>query len=298
MVALAWRLLDRRPWADLGLPSCQMAGRHLLLGVACGAAPAAVGFMLFLGLGWVEITPRTSASEITGDRRTVRRTGVPLWGAARGVGLSGVPATKPRHRAAALSGGRRTGHPLHPLRVPGRCGPHPESALHLLHVRARPGVFRAATGDIAAGVGLHLSFQTVAQLFDSEGAVFEVSGTATLGVFALGGLPFTVGWMAMVRLRRERLDWKTPQPSRARSVIPASPLRTPVGPDSVHWAFLRPESGLSCQKASTATILRGGHAGRTSEQSPARGADRDTQRLVELVTRPQAPGDELRHIKG
>ncbi|MGN9758124.1 hypothetical protein [Streptomyces sp. SD31] len=71
------------------------------------------------------------------------------------------------------------------------------------------GVFRAATGDIAAGVRFQLSFQTVAQLLDSEGAVFEVSGTAAL---ALGGFPFTLEWMAMVRLRRERLDWKTPQP--------------------------------------------------------------------------------------
>lgn len=74
------------------------------------------------------------------------------------------------------------------------------------------GVFRTATGDIAAGIGYHLAAQTTAQLFLGEGAVFDVTGSTVLQVFALGGVPFTLGWMAMIRMYRGRIDWSTPGP--------------------------------------------------------------------------------------
>ncbi|MEU9289461.1 CPBP family intramembrane glutamic endopeptidase [Streptomyces sp. NPDC048275] len=212
MVALAWHLLDRRPWAELGLPSLRVAGRHLLLGVACWAAPAAVGFVLCMGLGWVEIAPRTSAAEITGVAVLLvvlvfLYEALPEELVFRGY-LQRNLATVLRPWQAIV--GQAALFALFGFLV----GVAPTvSRLFIFFTFALVlGVFRVATGDIAAGVGFHLSFQTVAQLFDSEGAVFEVSGTAALGVFALGGLPFTLGWMAMVHLRRERLDWNTPQP--------------------------------------------------------------------------------------
>ncbi|MEK8105167.1 CPBP family intramembrane glutamic endopeptidase [Micromonospora sp. M12] len=48
------------------------------------------------------------------------------------------------------------------------------------------GAFRVATGDIWAGIGLHVAFQTVAQLFGDVGAVFDVVGADVLGVVAMG----------------------------------------------------------------------------------------------------------------
>ncbi|MFF3346609.1 hypothetical protein [Streptomyces sp. NPDC002779] len=69
------------------------------------------------------------------------------------------------------------------------------------------GVLRTATGDIAAGIGFHWAFQTTAQLFLGEGAAFDVAGTTALGMFAFGCVPFTLGWMAVTRIYRDRIDF-------------------------------------------------------------------------------------------
>jgi uncharacterized protein len=55
-----------------------------------------------------------------------------------------------------------------------------------------------------------------AQLFDGAGAVFDVTGLGILGIVALGGLSFSLGWMAIERLHRER---------RNRHVLEPDPVR-------------------------------------------------------------------------
>ncbi|MGC4750220.1 hypothetical protein ACLQ28_31815 [Micromonospora sp. DT201] len=78
------------------------------------------------------------------------------------------------------------------------------------------GAFGAATGDIWAGIGFHVAFQTVAQLFGDVGAVFEVTGSDVLGVVAMGAIPFSVGWLIIRRLYRDRLNWQTLEANAAR----------------------------------------------------------------------------------
>ncbi|PWR05178.1 hypothetical protein DKT68_28275 [Micromonospora acroterricola] len=63
LVVAARRLLDRRPWSGLGLPSLRAGWRRLLLGMACWLVPAGLGFALCLGVGWVEISVRTCTAD-------------------------------------------------------------------------------------------------------------------------------------------------------------------------------------------------------------------------------------------
>ncbi|MET7818616.1 CPBP family glutamic-type intramembrane protease [Micromonospora zamorensis] len=74
------------------------------------------------------------------------------------------------------------------------------------------GGFRVATGDIWAGIGFHVAFQTVAQLVGDVGAVFDVTGSGVLGLVAMGAIPFTFGWAAVQRLHRDRLSWQAREP--------------------------------------------------------------------------------------
>ncbi|WP_225854229.1 hypothetical protein [Micromonospora sp. ALFpr18c] len=77
------------------------------------------------------------------------------------------------------------------------------------------GGFRAATGDIWAGIGFHVAFQSVAQLFGDVGGVFDVTGSDVLGLVALGGLPFALGWTVIERRHRHHLNWQALEPEPA-----------------------------------------------------------------------------------
>ncbi|MET7710194.1 hypothetical protein [Micromonospora sp. NPDC005413] len=48
--------------------------------------------------------------------------------------------------------------------------------------------------------------------FGDVGAVFEVTGSDVLGVVAMGAIPFSLGWMVMERLHRDRLNWQAREP--------------------------------------------------------------------------------------
>ncbi|GAB7019468.1 CPBP family glutamic-type intramembrane protease [Halostagnicola bangensis] len=64
VVVLARHVLDRRPWAGLGLSPLRSGWRSFLIGTACYLLPAAVGLTAVVALGWVEITLVASLSEL------------------------------------------------------------------------------------------------------------------------------------------------------------------------------------------------------------------------------------------
>ncbi|WAU83357.1 type II CAAX endopeptidase family protein [Streptomyces sp. Qhu-G9] len=211
-VLAAWRLMDRRPWADLGLPAPRVAGRQLLLGAACWMLPSSAGIGLCLWLGWAEVASRASVAEMAGVAAlfvllVFLYEALPEELVFRGYLQRNLLTVLPPWQAVV---GQAVLFTLFGFLL--GVAPTPDRLFVFFTFALVLGVFRVATGDIAAGVGFHLGFQTVAQLFDGEGAVFEVSGAAVFGVVALGGLPFTVGWTVMVHLYRDRLDWHTPQP--------------------------------------------------------------------------------------
>lgn len=206
LVVLARRLMDRRPWAGLGLPWSDTARRHLLLGVACWTLPAAVGFAMCLGLGWARVSLRTSVAEafaiaalllvlvflyealpeelvFRGYLQRNLVTALPPWLSVLGQALLFVLA----------------GFALGTARSPGRL-------VIFLAFGLLLGAFRVATGDIWAGIGFHMAFQAAAQLLVGEGAVFEVEdGRAALELVGLG-LPFAFGWTALNVLHKATPD--------------------------------------------------------------------------------------------
>lgn len=209
MVLAAWRLTDRRSWTDLKPASPGRAGRHLLLGMACWAVPAGAALGLCLFLGWVDIVARTTTAE-TARVAVLLVVLVLLYEALpeelvfRGYlqGNLGVLLRPWQAVGAQAALFALFGLLLGMAPTAGRLSVFFAFALVL-------GVIRTATGDIAAGIGYHLAFQTAAQLFLGEGAVFDVSGSTVLEVFVLGGVPFTVGWTVMVHVHRDRTGRRT-----------------------------------------------------------------------------------------
>ncbi|GAA2685319.1 type II CAAX endopeptidase family protein [Streptomyces aculeolatus] len=211
-VVLARRLLDRRPWHGIGLPLSRTAARHFLLGAACWLLPAAAGFALCLGTGWVEVTRREPVAEVAGV-------------AAMLVVLVFLYEALPeelvfrgylqRNLLTALPAGRTVvgqavlfmlfGFLVGVARSPFRLFLFFAFGLLL-------GAFRVATGDIWTGIGFHVAYQSAAQLFLGEGAAFEVSGEGAFGALALGGLPFFAAWTYLSRRHRDRLDWSATAP--------------------------------------------------------------------------------------
>lgn len=212
LVVAARRLLDRRPWTGLGLPSLRSGWRRLLLGMACWLIPAAVGFALCLGFGWVEIRLRASAPDALGVAAllvvlVLLYEALPEELVFRGYLQRNLATRLPAWQAVL---GQSVLFTVFGFLVGAATS---LDRLLLFFVFALLlGGFRVATGDIWAGIGFHVAFQTVAQLFGDVGAVFDVTGSNVLGVVAMGAIPFAFGWTAMQRLHRNRLNWQAREP--------------------------------------------------------------------------------------
>ncbi|MFF0729611.1 CPBP family intramembrane glutamic endopeptidase [Streptomyces sp. NPDC004134] len=211
-VVLARRLLDRRPWHGLGLPLSRTAARRFLLGAVCWLLPAAAGFALCLATGWVEITRREPVAEVAGVAAMLvvlvfLYEALPEELVFRGYLQRNLHTELPAGQAVAVQGvlfmlfGFLVGVAQSPFRL-----------FVFLAFGLLLGAFRVATGDIWAGIGFHVAYQSAAQLFVGEGAAFEVSGEGAFGVLALGGLPFLAAWTYLSRRHRAALDWSATAP--------------------------------------------------------------------------------------
>ncbi|MET8466828.1 CPBP family intramembrane glutamic endopeptidase [Micromonospora zamorensis] len=212
LVVAARRLLDRRPWTGLGLPSLRTGWRRLLLGMACWLIPAAVGFALCLGFGWVEIRLRTSAAHALGVAALLvvlvfLYEALPEELVFRGYLQRNLATRLPAWQAVL---GQSVLFTLFGFLV--GAATSPDRLLLFFVFALLLGGFRVATGDIWAGIGFHVAFQAVAQLFGDVSAVFDVTGSGVLGLVALGAIPFTFGWAAVQRLHRDRLSWQAREP--------------------------------------------------------------------------------------
>lgn len=212
LVVVARRVLDRRPWAGLGLPSLRAGWRRLLLGMACWLVPAAAGFALCLGLGWVEISVRTSVGDVLRVAALLvvlvfLKEALPEELIFRGYLQRNLVTRLPVWQALV---GQAVLFTLFGVLV-GAARSVDRIALFLVFALLL-GAFRVATGDIWAGIGLHVAFQTVAQLFGDVGAVFDVVGADVLGVVAMGAIPFSASWFLLRHHYRDRLTWHAPEP--------------------------------------------------------------------------------------
>ncbi|GAA2096113.1 type II CAAX endopeptidase family protein [Streptomyces albiaxialis] len=216
---LARRLLFAgRPWAELGLPSPRAGGPRLLLGAAAWAVPSALGFALCLGSGvtTLALAPRTSVAEAAGVTGLLvvlvfLYEALPEELVFRGLLLRALLDALPPWRANLA---QAVLFALYGFLI--GVATSPDRLLIFLVLALVLGTFRLATGDVWAGIGFHLAFQTVAQSLEGEGAAYEVDGSGALGVLALGGLPFALGptvlasGLALLTVRALRRGSRTP----------------------------------------------------------------------------------------
>lgn len=203
---LVWarRFLDRRAWVDL---TGREVWRPLLVGMACWLIPAAVGTVICLALGWVEITPRAPLSEIVAlsfglFALVFIYEALPEELIFRGYFYRNLASAMPLRMAIVVQAG------LFTLWGFANGGENSlERSLLFFGFAVVVGIFRAVTGSVWAAIGFHLAFQTVAQLLGTVGNQFSVSAPQTLSLIAFTAVPFALGLTLLNMVYKNRTNW-------------------------------------------------------------------------------------------
>lgn len=212
LIVMARRSLDREPFADLGLAVDISAVKPMLVGALSWFAPFVLGLGICLGLGLVEIRAIASWGEILAF--------VPLL-----IVLVFLLEALPEELAFRGYLQTNLGKLLEPwLAVTiqaalfGSWGAAlwliSSGGIDILHasmfyvMAAILGVVRIITGSVWTGIGIHLAFQTMAQLLlNTERGHFSVEGELWLQVIALGMVPFSLIIPIVERFYCDKIDW-------------------------------------------------------------------------------------------
>lgn len=213
VVVLARRVLDRRPWAGLGLAPPRSAWQSFLIGTACYLLPAAVGLTAVVALGWVEIALETSLSELLLLVASLMAL-VFLYEAFpeelvfRGYLYHNL-ATAYSQRLAV--GGQAVLFTLWAVAI--GATPTVERVVIFFALAAVIGMIRAITGDVWACIGFHIAFQTVQQVFAGgwAGYAFVVTNPGTLEMIAFGIVPLALSIAVLEVFVRNDVDWGEPE---------------------------------------------------------------------------------------
>lgn len=212
VVVLARRLLDGESVRSLGLELSATAVKPFLIGAAAFLIPSALGFAIVLGMGWGSIMPVASWGEILafvpllivlvflfealpeelafrGYMQINLQTRLGYWGAIFAqAALFAVWGAVLWTVAAGA--------------------PAVERLVMFFFVALVLGMVRGITGSVWASIGLHVAFQTVAQLLlNTERGHFSTGGVEMIQLVALGIVPFSLAVLVVEVLRaRGRRD--------------------------------------------------------------------------------------------
>ncbi|MFI6265600.1 lysostaphin resistance A-like protein [Micromonospora sp. NPDC051006] len=207
IAVLACRWLDRRPLAQLGVAG-RGALRMTLVGAAIWLLPALSAIAGCVALGWVRIDLLHSPAALlllvaTQIVLVFLLEALPEELVFRGYLFVNLAERLRRwgtilaQAALFAAWGVLVGSVDDPVRL-----------AVFLGFGVGLGYLRALTGTIWAGVGLHVAFQTVAQLLSgTQVPAFSVTGFGVLTFLALGVVPFGVGLPILERLLRSRPAW-------------------------------------------------------------------------------------------
>jgi membrane protease YdiL (CAAX protease family) len=207
------RHLDNEPFATLGLQLDRSALRPVLVGALCWLAPFALGLAICLAFDLVTIEMTASTGEMLAFVPVLivlvfLLEALPEELAFRGYLQTNLGKLVKPWLAVIIQAGLfgSFGVSLW-LITSGGIDPLHASMFYVLG--AITGMLRIMTGSVWTGIGLHLAFQTVAQLLlNTERGHFAVDGVVWLQVVALGAVPFSfcltiVGWFY-----RDTVDWR------------------------------------------------------------------------------------------
>lgn len=197
MVVAARRLIDRESVASLGLALNGDAIRQMLIGAAGFLIPAALGFAVVMGTGWATITPTAPVGEILAFIPLLivlvfLYEALPEELAFRGYiqtnlgkGMGHWPTIFGQAALFALWGAV--------LWSVASAAFAADRLVMFFFVALVLGIVRGITGSVWTTIGLHVGFQTVAQLLlNTQRGHFVVEGAETMQLVALGVVPFSL----------------------------------------------------------------------------------------------------------
>lgn len=217
LIWLARRYLDRRPWESLGVATMYTAWRQMLAGMGLWFAAAALGAVVALTIGGVQV-------DITGPlsrELLLLAVGLPvlvfLYEALpeelifRGYFYRNLAGSLPRWQAVVVQAALFT---LWGAAI-GAAG-SAERLVIFFTFSVALGILRVLTGTIWAGVGYHVAFQWVAQWLGAatSAGFLHVSGTSVFEALTFGLFPMALLSVVIVNWprRTSRVDWHENEP--------------------------------------------------------------------------------------
>ncbi|WP_421951764.1 CPBP family intramembrane glutamic endopeptidase [Pelagibacterium sp.] len=206
VIVVARRVLDGGSVAGLGLQLSLAAIPAFLIGALAFLVPSALGFAIVLGLGWAEATPLAPIGEIVlfipvlavlvflyealpeelafrGYIQVNLEARLGYWGAivAQAVLFALWGAALWTIAAGAIAVDR---------------------FVMFFFIALVLGMVRGTTGSVWASIGLHVAFQTVAQLMlNTERGHFGLEGADMVQLVALGVVPFSLAVLVVEVLK-------------------------------------------------------------------------------------------------
>lgn len=197
MIIFARRVLDGETVQSLGLQLSSAAIPAFLIGALAFLLPSALGFAILLVMGWASVTATAPIMEIVlfvpvlavlvflyealpeelafrGYIQVNLETRLGYWGAILGqaalFALWGAALWTLASGAIAL-----------------------DRLVMFFFIALIQGMVRGVTGSVWTSIGLHVAFQTVAQLLlNTERGHFAIEGAGMLQLVALGVVPFSL----------------------------------------------------------------------------------------------------------
>lgn len=213
IIVLARRYLDREPFADLGLALDASAFKPLLVGALAWFAPFLLGLGICVAFGLVQVSALADWSDILAFLPLLLLLVLLLEALPEELAFRGYLQTNLGKLVepwlavtiqAALFGTWGVA-----LWIIASGGIEPAHASMFYVMGAILGMLRIITGSVWTGIGLHLAFQTTAQLLlNPDRAHFAVEGAFWLQIIALGMVPFSLAIPIVERFYRNRVNWR------------------------------------------------------------------------------------------
>jgi len=200
LVIVMLRALDRTTLESIGLPFPANAARPFLIGILAWSAPFALGLAICLAAGWVTVTPTADWSEILAFLPVLvvlvfLLEALPEELVFRGYIYGQLASGMSRLWAVVLQAVLFSawGAALWTIAV----GTVPIDRIAMFFFMGLVlGMLRVVAGSVWASIGLHVAFQSVAQLLlNGPRGHFAITGVETLQLVALGIVPFSLAVM-------------------------------------------------------------------------------------------------------
>ncbi|OAM78720.1 CPBP family intramembrane glutamic endopeptidase [Devosia elaeis] len=211
-IIMVQRLVDRKPFAELGLALDLSALKPLLVGILAWSGPFLVGLGICLALGLVDIRPLASWGDILAFVPLLILLVFLLEALPEELGFRGYLQTNLGRLLqpwlavtvqASLFGS--WGVALWLISAGGIDVMH---ASMFYVMAAVLGAVRIITGSLWSTIGIHLAFQTTAQLLmHAERGHFAIEGLFWLQVIALGVVPFSLVIPIVEHFYRDKVNW-------------------------------------------------------------------------------------------